>query len=252
MLKRQITKAEHAALVPAIQVEYKADSSGDTFTLDAVGFDDPAELRRARDREKEKATEEKTRADNLQAKLEALGPDAQQKLKDINTIEKSWQTKLTEETGKLSNQLSDRDKFINTLLIDNVAQSMATEIAGDNAAILLPHIRTRLKVEHVDGGNPLTRVLDKDGRPSASSIEDLKKEFLNDQRFAVVVIGSKGSGGGAAGRQQHQGGGSGAPGGQKKFGELSEKERVDWYRRDPNGFREASKAHQAELAESRG
>jgi hypothetical protein len=249
MLKRQITKTEHAALVPAIQVEYKADTGGETFTLDATGFDDPAELRRARDREKEKATEEKTRAEGLQAKLDALGPDAAAKLKDITSLERSWNEKLTTETGKLNSKLQDRDKFINTLMVDNVAQSMATEIAGDNAAIILPHIHRRLQVEHVDGASPITRVLDANGRPSALSVEDLKKEFKEDKRFAVVVIGSKGSGGGAAGA----GAGSGGQGGGgKKFQDLSEKERVEWYKRDKDGFLAASKAAQQELANSRG
>lgn len=248
MLKRQITKAEHSALVAAIQVEYKADASGETYTLDATGFDDPAELRRARDREKQKADDEKARADGLQTKLDALGPDAQNKLKDINVLEKSWKDKLETETGALKGQLGDRDRFINTLMVDNVAQAMATELAGDNAQILLPHIRTRLKVEHVEGGNPLTRVLDKDGKASAASVEDLKKEFSEDKRFSVVVIGTKASGGAGGGGGRPAGGG----GGEKKFGQLTEKERVDWYKRDPTGFKAASKANQEELAAARG
>jgi hypothetical protein len=44
-LKRKLTKAEHAALQPLLQAEYKAE--GEDFVLDASGFEDPGELKRA-------------------------------------------------------------------------------------------------------------------------------------------------------------------------------------------------------------
>jgi hypothetical protein len=241
-LKRQITKAEHTALNPAIQIEYKAE--GENFVLDATGFDDPAELRRARDREKARADDEKVKADAAQSKLDALGPDAQRKLADLTVLEKSWQDKLAKETGALNTKLAERDGFIEKALVDTVAAQIASELAGENASILLPHIKTRLKVEHVEGASPLTRVLDKDGKPSALSVADLSKEFANDPRYKVVVIASKASGGGAAGGNGN-GGGAGASG-EKKFGQLNDKERTEFYKRDPKGFEEASKAHQIE------
>ena len=245
-LKRQITKAEHAALVPALQVEYVPDAGGETLTLQAIGFEDPAELRRARDREKARADTAEQKATEAQTKLEALGPDAQRKLADITTLENSWKTKLDTETGTLKKQLADRDKFIESALVDNVAQKIATDLAGANAAILVPHIKARLKVEQVEGGTPLTRVLDKDGKPSAASVTDLQNEFKTDNRFKVVVIASNGSGGGAAGGAGGNGGGAGAPTG-KKFGELTDKERTDWYKSNPAEFMAASDAHRAEV-----
>src|SRR5262245_25656357 len=103
-LKRQITKAEHTALTDALKTLYIADSSGETFNLDVTGFDDVPELRRAHDRGKEElrvakeaTATEKMRADGLQGKLDALGPDAKEKLKDITVLEKSWSDKLTKE-----------------------------------------------------------------------------------------------------------------------------------------------------------
>jgi hypothetical protein len=67
----------------------------------------------------------------------------------------------------------------------------------------------------------------------------LKKEIAADKRFAAVIVASKASGGGAAGSGRPNGGG--APTGKKTFKDMNEKERVDWYKRDPEGFNQASK-----------
>jgi hypothetical protein len=254
-LKRKITKAEHAALNPLIQAEYRAD--GEDFVLDATGFDDPAELRRARDREKEDATNLRSELVNVKdklaaatSKLETITSTDARRAGDVQTLEKSWKEKLDTETGALKTTIAAKDKYIQKVLVDNVAMSLATELAGDNHVVLLPHITQRLSAE-MTGDTPLTRVLDKEGKPTALSVEDLKKEFSTDTRFASVVVGSKGSGGGAAGRSSRSGA-PGAGGGQKKFHELSDKERIDWYKSDPAGFKEASEASRAELQTARG
>lgn len=249
-LARMITKAVHAALVPALQVEYKADATGENFILDATGFEDPAELRRAKDREKARADEAETKLADATTKLSALGPDAQRKLADITVIEKSHQDKYNKDTTELKNKLADKDRYIESQLIDSVALKMATDLAGDNAGILTPHIKTRLKIEHNEGGSPLTRVLDKDGKPSALSVSDLQKEFSENPQYKVLVIATKGSGGGAAGSNTGAGGGAaGAGGDKKKFKDLSTAERKEWFDRDKAGFMEASKAAEQERIE---
>jgi hypothetical protein len=111
-----------------------------------------------------------------------------------------------------------------------VAQSLASELAvSGSAPLLLPHIARRLKVEIVDG-TPITRVLDASGKPSAASVDELKKEFIDNKAFAPVIVGSRASGGGAAGA----GGGGGA--GTKRFKDLTEAERVALYRESPEKY----------------
>ena len=43
-------------------------------------------------------------------------------------------------------------------------------------------------------------MLDKDGKPSALSVEDLEKEVLSNKAFAPILRGSQASGGNASGR----------------------------------------------------
>ncbi len=235
MMKRKITKAEHAALQPLLQAEYKAE--GEDFVLQAEGFDDPGELRRALDREKAEKRAAETKVTELSTKLSTITEVDARRAGDVATLEKSWKDKLDAKELEHRTALATKEKFIQETLVDSVALNLATELGGDNAKILLPHIKARLSAD-VSGEKPLTRVLDKDGKPSAFSVEDLKKEFSSDKQYASVVIASRASGGGAAGGRQN--GGAGAPTGGKKFHELNSTERTEWYKRDPEGFTKAA------------
>jgi hypothetical protein len=77
--------------------------------------------------------------------------------------------------------------------------------------LLLPHIKSRLTTELVDG-EYVTRVLDREGKPSAHSIEELQKDVMQDKRYSAIIKGSKASGGGASGGTGAKpANGSGAP-----------------------------------------
>jgi hypothetical protein len=80
-------------------------------------------------------------------------------------------------------------------------------------------------------------VLDINGALSAASLDDLKKEFGANAKFSAIVIASKATGGAGGNRNS----GSAVLNG-KKFGELSEAERVELYKSDPEGFKAASEA----------
>lgn len=246
-LKRKISKTEHAALAELLQKEYKAD--GEEFVLDAEGFDDPAELKRAKDREAQNAKDQKARADKAESDLQALREGTARSSGDIATLEKSWKEKNEKLEKDHRAELAKRDGHLQATLIDAVAVKLATDIAGPNADILLPHIKVRLTSD-LTGEAPLTRVLDKDGKPSASSVEDLKKEISSDARFKAIVVASNASGGGAAGNGRPTNGGAASGAGQK-FHELNDAERVDFYKRDPQGFETASKASAQEHTERR-
>lgn len=234
-MKRKLSKVEFDALPDAIKGHYKLD--GDSYLLQIEGEDDPAELRRARDREKEAARAEKERADKLQEKLDGITNADARKAGDITAIENSWSTKYEKlktdkeaEVGGLKSQLQK-------LLVDNVAQRIATDLAGENADIILPHVAKRLAVEY-DGETPKTRVLDADGKPSATTTVELEKEFVANKKFASIIIASKASGGADAGNRNSSN--RSAVQGEKKFNELNDQERTEWYKRDPEGFKKAA------------
>ncbi|WP_345198572.1 hypothetical protein [Kistimonas scapharcae] len=135
--------------------------------------------------------------------------EAARKAGDVSHLEKSWSDKLAAREAELLAQIEARDGSLKTMLVDNVAQAMAAEISV-SPGIMMPHIKSRLSVE-VQDGRHITRVLDAEGKPSAATIDDLKKEFVSNQAFAPVIIGSKASGSqapnsGAQGGGNSQGG----------------------------------------------
>lgn len=239
-LKSKITKAEFDALNDVLKAEYK--ESGGSYLLDA---DDMNELRVAKDRETEARRLEKERADRLQAEKDAADTariEAERlkalKDKDVTTLEASY--KAEKETAVNAEKLvtAKREGQLRDLLVENKAIELANEIST-SPILILPHIRTRLKAE-LDGDKPLTRVLDDKGEVSAKTIDDLKKELIDNPNFKAIIKASNASGGGAGG-----GGGSGGGADAKKFNDLTEAERTALYHANPTRFNELANAAKA-------
>lgn len=243
-LKRKITKAELDALPTPIAAEYRAD--GDDFVLQAEGFDDPVELKRAKEHEVTARKAAETEVTRLKTQLATIQQTDALRTGDVAALEASWKEKLAIQKADSKVALDQKDRFIQSTLVDSVATSIAAELSGDNAALLLPHITPRL-VADLSGERPLTRIVDKDGKPSALSVDDLKKELSGNKLFAPIIIASKASGGGAAGKSGNGGAGTG----QKKFNELNDQERTDWFKRDPDSFQQASAVATAAATEAR-
>lgn len=242
-LKTKITKAEFDLLADVLKAEYKA--SGDSYLLDA---DDMNELRAAKDRETEARKLEKERADRLQAEkdtAEAGRVEAERlkalKDKDVTTLEASY--KNEKETAVAAEKLNTakRENQLRDLLVENKAIELANEIST-SPILILPHIRSRLKAE-LDGDKPITRVLDVSGEVSAKTMEDLKKELIDNPNFKAIIKASNASGGGAGG-----GAGSGGGADGKKFSDLTEAERVTLHRENPTRFNELRLAAQGARA----
>lgn len=215
-LKKSVTKDEHSKLPADVQKEYVAD--GENFKLDVEGgFEDVAALKRAKDHEKTAAAEAKRLLHEAQTQLAALTEERDGLLsgaipkKDVERLEGSYKTKLAAKETELNAKIAALTGNLNTLLVDNEAARLASKLSTA-PEIILPHIKKRLSAETVDG-KAVTRVLDAEGKPSASTLEDLEKEIIANPTFAPILTGSKGSGGGAAGA-----GGGGAP----------SKGKVDW------------------------
>jgi hypothetical protein len=227
-LKRKIDKATFDKLKEEIKSEYEEKDGSYVLVID--GEDDPVELKRAKDREAQRARDEKKRADELQAKLDdATGNDAK-KRGDIETLEKSWKEKYEKREKELTDKLGGKDEFIKKTLVDSVAASLATKLAGDKAAIMLPHIKARLTAD-LDGEMPTTKILDATGKVSALTTDELEKEFVANKDFSAIVIGSKASGGGTSNdnkQRANSGAILNANGQPKSFREMSVNEKRDY------------------------
>jgi hypothetical protein len=206
-MKRKLTKQEFDTLPEALKEHYKAD--GDAYAL-KLEDDDTGALKRAKDYEKAarqaaeaKLRETEKRLADIEAKLAADADKGARAKGDIDALEKSWQAKLAKADADKADALAKMQGQLQRLLVDNVAQTLAADIATV-PELILPHIKSRLAVEEADGKH-ITRVLDAAGNPSALTVDELKAEFIGNEKFSAVIIGSKAKGGGASG-----GGGGGA------------------------------------------
>ena len=191
-LKKKITKADYEKLAEGLKGEY-VEKNGE-YHLD-LDDEESGALLRAKDREKELRKEAEARAKELEGKLAELQDGDSRKRGDIETLEKSWKSKLDETTKVLTEKLSKKDSYIKSALVDNVAQQMASKIVDPRVSpsVLIPHIKARLTAD-LDGDAPSTKVLDKDGKLSALTVDDLANEFVTNPDFGAIIIGSKASG----------------------------------------------------------
>jgi len=148
----------------------------------------------------------KEKADAKDAARKAT-EEAAKKNGDVEALEKSYQEKIDALKAETQKQIDGFKTTISDLTVGATAKSLAAELALPGSAdVLLPHISKRLTVEMADSG-PITRVLDKEGKPSALSVDDLKKEIAANESFAPLLVASKASGDGGSGKKGSGGGG---------------------------------------------
>lgn len=201
-LKKKLTKEEHAKLPDALKAEYIED--GDGFRLDVDGDEDTGALKRAKDREAQLRKDAEKEAKELRERLESIEGDDARKKGDIATLEKSWQSKLEKQREEYETKVSKLTSHTTKTLVDNVASQLAHKISNA-PAVIMPHIKSRL-IADFEGDAPVTRVLDKDGKPSALTIDELANEFVANKDFSAIITASKASGG--AGKPSQNGGGA--------------------------------------------
>lgn len=205
-MKKKITKAEHDALSDEFKAEYK--KAGKDFVLDVDDDDgdgDTGELRRANDRLKQEAKDAKKEAAEAKRKLAEIDGDDARKSGDITKIEASWQKKVDDEKAASVEALSKLQTAIKKERIETTALNIAKEISKSPKA-LARVLADRITVDF-EGDEPTTVILDKNGKPSRMSVDDLKKEVSADPDFKDIIVASKASGGGAP-----QSGNPGKPG----------------------------------------
>ena len=213
-LKKKLTKAEYEKLSEHIKAEYIED--GDGFRLDIDGDEDTGALKRAKDREAQLRRDAEAKLREAQEELDRINGDDARKKGDIATLEKSWQKKLDDTKAEYEGKVSKLTAHTTKTLVDNVATQIATKISNA-PALLLPHIKSRLQADF-EGDAPVTRILDKDGKVSAMTVEELAAEFVANKDFSAIITASKASGG--AGKPSNNNGG-GAPNNSDKPADLA-------------------------------
>lgn len=232
-MKHKLTKAEYEALTPEMKLLYVADGEG--YKLPLLDYEDPAELRRAKDREVQESKDAKAKLAAAQAELDKLKTGTARQTGDIAVLEKSWNDKYVARETELNGQIAELRKFSEKTLIDQAAATVAGAITAkpENADLMKPHIINRFEVVW-DGNTASVKVKDAAGRLSAMNFEELQKELVADKKFATVVVVSKASGAGGSGGTNN--GGAGGAGGDKKFAEMTGAERTALYQSDRASF----------------
>lgn len=155
-------------------------------------------------REKKAASQ---KAREAAEEAEAARLEAAKKGNDTEALDKSWQEKFNAREIELKKELDELSGTLVKLTSGQTATKIAAEIAVQGSAdVLLPHLERRLRTEFRDG-SPVTVVLDKDGKPSAMSVDELKAEFQNSAAFAPLIVGTKANGAGRTGGNESSGAG---------------------------------------------
>lgn len=208
-LKNKIDKAAFDKLPDVLKSEYIEDGEG--YRLDVDGAEDTGALKRAKDREAQLRKDAETKLREAQEQLDALGTDDARKKGDIATLEASWKGKLeAEQTAHKATADKYQGAFRKTL-VDKQANEIATKISKV-PSLVARVLKDRLTIDF-EGDEPVTRVLDANGKVSALTLEDLQKEVVANPEYADIIIASKSSGG--AGKKTPGGGAPTNPGQQQ-------------------------------------
>ena len=178
--------------------------AGDKYRLAIDGIPKSEDVTGLKAKVEELLAEKKEASARAKAAEEAArkaADEAARKAGDTEALEKSWQAKLAAREAEVAAMLDANTRAITAMTVDATALRLASELGGElgTTDVLLPHIAHRLAVEQRDGVF-IAAVRDVHGKPSAATIDELKKEFASNPAFARVVAGSKATGGGADGK----------------------------------------------------
>lgn len=189
-LKRKISKSTYEGLNEVIRKEYVLD--GDDYVLDVEGIEDTGALQRAHERQKEKNKKLTEQLAKIEGELETLKESPE--TRDVKAIEEKLTKAHQKELEKRDERLAKLSDFAKKSLADNIAMEVAKEIST-SPSLMLPHIKSRI-IADLEGDEPTTKVLSKDGKTNIS-LDDLKKEILDTADFAPILVGNRARGGNA-------------------------------------------------------
>lgn len=186
------TKALFKPVIP----DGKTEADAEEFDN---GEEDAKGLKSALDKERKDALALRQANAKTEEEKRALAEEAARKSGDIDALEKSWKEKSAGEVKAERDKAAAIHGHLRKMLVETVADKLASETSTVPSLMREAYLK-RLDV-NLDGDTPSTRVLDAAGKPSALSLDDLKKEILADKTYAPILKGVDSSGGGAgAGR----------------------------------------------------
>lgn len=128
------------------------------------------------------------------AESEAKAKLAEEQAKKNGDFEQLYDS-MTEQANDYKSQLEELKNQIANKERDNLALKIAGELAdGYNAELLSEHISRRLRYTE-DG----VKITDSNGQLTVSTVDDLKAEFKQNERYASLLKGNQASGGGVVG-----------------------------------------------------
>ena len=223
-LKFKISKAEFDELDEATQALYV--QKGDDYELEVEGIDTGEELKEALRKEREERARAKAKLKEMeteQEKAERERLESQEEWKTLAQQEREKREGLDKELKDLRDQVANGNRkgkaeAIVAGLIDKEATGgvQRYELLKKEALAFISHTPEGTKINGPDG---------------EAWTEKQLGEHLSKQ-YPFLVDGSQATGGGAPGSK---GGGSAT----KKLSDMSEAERIEFKRTDPEGFRKA-------------
>jgi hypothetical protein len=240
-MKAKLTKAAFDGLSDDLKKEYKegTGSEAGSYVL-KVEDDSGAEIDstaalRARDamkKERDDAlAERKKLADEAQARKDRLAAKKAEKEnegKPGSQAEKDLRQRLANLEKERAQEKKDREAAEDRLMMETAAKEVETLFVSPE--LHGPYVRSRLKVERVDG-KPVVRVLDGKGEITSLAVDDLRKEISTNSNFKASLAASVGGGGGAP----NPSGGGGAP---KKLAEMTATEEAQFANKNPDAYKQ--------------
>ena len=201
-LDMKIGNSAYESLPADVKKEYVKD--GSDYRLDVKGYEDPAELRRARDAANQERNDAKRERDAHKADLDKANTKIGDLEKGGGKVDDAVKAKDTEWQKKYDTDLAAKDTTITGLRnsrINDKKTELATTLANklsNSPSLLVDHLAKRINVEINEDGSLKHSILDSAGKPSAGTMEDLEKEALKNKEWAPIMRGTKANGGGGA------------------------------------------------------
>lgn len=222
-MKFSIDKSTFDGLGDALKSEYEEKEG--KFILKLEGHEDAFVPKHKKDEAERHRKEAEQKAADLAQREEKLLADleAAKGTKEIEQVRESHRKEVERIKGEYEAKEKAAKAEIHKSMIREEAQKFASEKFTVPTAISRLY-GDRLSVEEV-AGKPVLRVLEADGTPSVKSLDDLRKEFLDNKEFFPIIKASGGSGGGAN-PSQNKGGGAAKTMARSQFDTLSDSERL--------------------------
>ena len=143
-------------------------------------------------------------------------------------MNQSWEQKLGTIQTEASEKITAAEQTIHKLLVTDQATKLAADLSPDHYKVLLPHVKAKIGMQQDPiNGEYKTVVMDESGNPTAFTLDDLKKQFSEDETFASLITATRAKGSNASGTRTSTGRAGGVDTG-KAFTDMTTAEKVDY------------------------